>query len=140
MDMQLLNKAVVSLSYKRNEILIFWSTIQMLGNPKYIQILVDVNEKKMGIKALEYEKFESIIVPDKQSYQWSFKIRSRHFVHNIWKLTNWERDYSYRMYGEIVKDNELVEFRFDEGVQMFEGCKVLEEYSKNEKIEEDTGE
>ena len=123
-----LTKPGISISLKRREIKIFRNTIEALGNPKYIRLLIDFKKKKFALQALQYEDKDAFIVPTKEhNTRGEFPIYSMKYVQLIWFLGKWEQDYSYRIYGKWNEREKLLEFLLDEAVLMSEGMEIVQD-------------
>ncbi|MBQ7504706.1 MAG: hypothetical protein IJT79_05245 [Ruminococcus sp.] len=95
----------LSVDMKKHRIRLHKVTYRLIGQPKYIQLLVNPNAKAVAVRAVEK------MSKDNQAYRinkvkmesdHSFEIYSRSFCEKLWELTEGlESGYSYRMNGKV---------------------------------------
>ncbi len=105
-----LNSAI-SLDLKKFRIRIHKATIHLIGNPKYIQLLVNPNELAMAIRSVD------IAVAGDQSHRVnqkqmqsdnSFEIYSRPFIEKLLEIRDdLEPGRTYRITGKVIPDKRV---------------------------------
>ncbi len=104
--------ATLSVDMKKFRLRIYKATLNQLGPPKYIQLLVNPNEKIVAIRGLENRCKESHKVsftrmkPDN-----SFELYSKQLVVTLMSLLpDLEKDFTYRLTGEVHADEKIAFF------------------------------
>lgn len=114
--------AAISVDIKKSRIRIYRSTLAQLGLPKYIQLLVNPSEKKIGIRGLDNRCKESHAVSfSHMRTDYSYELYSKELVTSLMKLcSELELDGTYKLIGEVYPDSRLALFSLDT-IQKFEG-------------------
>lgn len=111
----------VSFSYKRNRILVFLSTLQVLNDPSCIRFLFNPSEKKLAIQECKYNEKDSFVVPKYESEGWkTYEISSISMVKMFWECCGWTENRTYRIFGEYYPQYKLVEFKMIDAVELSE--------------------
>ncbi len=108
------NKATVSFSIdmKKDRLRIHRATLNQLGQPKYIQILVNPNDKIVAFRGLEKRSKETHTV----NYSFfrsdtSYELYSKNLVATLMSLfPDLEKDCTYRLTGEVHIDKKVAFF------------------------------
>ena len=116
----------LSFSMKRRRVLIYKSTLRLLGMPSNIRFLLNKEGKRLAVQACEAIDRDSFEVPDMQADD-HFEISSVNFISVIYRLAKWNTEQNYRMTGVYFKSNRLVEFALDEAETISEEQFILEE-------------
>ena len=114
--------ATISLGMKKFRLRIYKSTLNLLGPPNYIQLLVNPNERVVAIRGLEERCKESHEVsftrlkPDN-----SYELYSKQLILTLMSLLpGLEKDCTYRLSGEARTDEKIAFFPLDT-IQRVEG-------------------
>ena len=97
----------ISFQLQSNRVYIFHSTILALDEPKYIRLLFNPEKKHLAVQACARRKPESFVVPRYEPETWAFPISSFPLSKMLSECCSWERDKTYRVYGELHKDYHL---------------------------------
>lgn len=115
-------EATLSIDMKKYRLRIYKSTLNLLGPPKHIQLLVSPNEKVIAIRGLEKRCKESHEVsfthmkPDN-----SYELYSKELVMTLMSLIpDLEKNITYRLTGEVHIEQKIVFFPLDT-IQRVEG-------------------
>lgn len=101
----------VSIDLKKSRIRIFKTTIHALGDPKYIQLLVNPKNKTVAIRSVEKETAGDQAHRVRLVSRDSYEIYSTPFVSKLYEIVGGlDPQYSYRMVGEIVPSQKLAVF------------------------------
>lgn len=106
----------ISFQLQSNRVYIFHSTILALDEPKYIRLLFNPEKKHLAVQACARRKPEIFVVPRYEPETWAFPISSFPLSKMLSECCSWERDKTYRVYGELHKDYHLVEFDLTQAV------------------------
>ena len=102
-------------STKKNRIRIHRNTLRQIGNPEYIQLLVNPDQKMIGIKASCAEdklahKVKDYFVINGNSYE----LYSRELLYSLSQLNlSWEKFNIFRLEGNIYPDKKIALFSMD---------------------------
>lgn len=114
--------ATISLDMRKHRIRIYKTTLNLLGPPKYIQLLVNPKKRILAIRGLDERCNESHVVsfthlkPDN-----SYELYSKHLIDTLMSLlTHLEKDYTYRLFGEVHNEENTAFFSFNT-IQRIEG-------------------
>ena len=107
----------IAIDLKKSRIRIHKSLLHMMGDPKYIQLLVNPNNKYVAIRALKqnepHENSERIRPIDMMAEN-SIEFYSKYFIQKLCELVDeLDTDYSYRLMGTIVPTHNMAVFSLD---------------------------
>ena len=107
----------IAIDLKKSRIRIHKSLLHMTGDPKYIQLLVNPNNKYVAIRALKqnepHENSERIRPIDMMAEN-SIEFYSKYFIQKLCELVDeLDTDYSYRLMGTIVPTHNMAVFSLD---------------------------
>ena len=114
--------ATISVDIRKHRIRIHKATLNQLGPPAYIQLLVNPNDRIVAVRGLEHKCRESHIVrftrlrPDN-----SYELYSKQLVLTLMSLLpELDGDCTYRLTGEVYLDKKIAFFPLDT-IQRVEG-------------------
>ena len=98
--------------FKYNIIRIHRSTLDALGNPRYIEILVSPRQAKIAIRAQEKQTITSQKVNlESLLLQRSIQLYSTDLVRELLEINpSWEDEQIYRMEGVLIDSENIVMF------------------------------
>lgn len=101
----------ITFCYRRGRTVIFKSVISALGNPDYIRMLINPEEKVVIVQACDKRERNAIEVPRNLSKDGvTFGINSVALLESMTKLMEWSRLLTYRVKGELQIDSGFVVF------------------------------
>lgn len=104
----------ITVDFKKNRIRIFKSTIHRLGDPKYIQLLVNPTHQEFGIRFLEqdFKDAQTHKVNLKSLHgEGSYELYSRSFVLKLHELLgDVDTSFSYRLTGKVIVSKQTALF------------------------------
>jgi hypothetical protein len=109
------SQPLISIDFKKNRIRIHRNTLRLIGNPEYIQLLVNPYKKIIGIKASCQEdklahKVNDYFVVTGNSYE----LYSRDLLYTLTKVNNdWQNYEIFRLEGNISHANRLALFSME---------------------------
>lgn len=98
---------------KQFRIRIYKTTLHSLGDPKYIQILVNPNDKAVAIRSVDVEMSgdQTFRINFQQLTRYSYVINSRTFTEKLCEIDETlEPNGSYRLSGYILPDKRIAIF------------------------------
>lgn len=117
-----LQRPAISIDIENAVILIHKSSLRLIGEPEYIQVLVNPNEKTIAV-CRSFEKdhlahrvdFKSIV--GKRSY----KLYSRNLTDSLHTIyPNWNSGKTYRIYGNYIPALNVIKFCLKNSVAITE--------------------
>jgi len=110
------NPVSLSLDMKKNRIRIHKATLHLLGDPLYIQLLVNPEERIVAIRSVERsvsgDQTHKVSQKTLHSSN-SIEIYSRSFIDKLRSVTdNLGDDSLYRMEGKVISSENLAVFSF----------------------------
>ncbi len=111
-----LQKPTLSIDLKRNLIRIHKVTLNTLGCPEYIQLLVNPDDKSIAImKGLSSDKLAHHVCYERIKKGQSFELYSTILLENLKSISaQCESMKAYRIYGDYLPDFEIVKFSIDD--------------------------
>ena len=118
----------MSFSMKRGSLVIFWSSIQKLGDPRCIEILISKTEKHLAIVASNPLERNHLDLPENRDSQ--CEISGTKFIRQLYNLCGWDPDKNYRSYGVYVARERVIVYPLEDaeviGDQEFEKEGLME--------------
>lgn len=114
--------AAISVDIKKSRIRIYRTTLTQLGLPKYIQLLVNPNDRMIAVRGLDKRCKESHIVSfSHMRTDYSYELYSKELITTLMSLRqDLEGDCTYKLTGEVYPDSKVALFSLDT-IQKFEG-------------------
>lgn len=106
----------ISFQLQSNRMYIFHSTITALGNPKFIRLLFNPEKKRLAVQVCARREPESFVVPQYDPETWAFPISSFPLFQMLSECCAWDKNQTYRVFGELHKEHQLVEFDLTQAV------------------------
>lgn len=103
----------ITFSLKRGRILIYRTALKAIGSPRFIRLLVSRKDKRIAVQCCEEIDRDSYAIPAYETWE-QFEIASTKFISLIYKLTKWDPDKNYRIYGYAVEKYHLILYCLDE--------------------------
>lgn len=106
-----LNTPMIVIDSKNSRIRIHRSTLHLLGDPEYIQLLVNPERLTLAILPSQKLKTANAIRWDKIAESKSCELYSKILVRQLGSICpDWKADGKYRLYGACVPDELLIQF------------------------------
>jgi len=115
-------RPAILIDLKKGRMRIYKRTIYAIGCPKYILLLINPKDRTIVILRSERDDQRAYRLPqarfnDKQC----FEIHSKALIQNLRSLcADWIDDYSYRIFGEVVKNEGVAQFCISEAMPTYE--------------------
>lgn len=102
---------MIVIDSKNNRIRIHRSTLHLLGDPEYIQLLVNPERLVLAILPGHELKTANVIRWDRIAESKSCELYSKVFIRQLGRICpNWRTDGKYRLYGVCIPDRLLIQF------------------------------
>lgn len=106
--------AQVSIDFKRSRVRIHKESLHLIGDPKYIQLLVNVEQCRVAIRGIDADTRGSDahrINHARFNSEFGFEIYSRSFVSKLRSaFSGFEEDCTYRLSGIVYPNERAVVF------------------------------
>ena len=114
--------AAISVDIKKSRIRIYRTTLAQLGLPKYIQLLVNPNDRMIAVRGLDKRCKESHIVSfSHMRTDYSYELYSKELITTLMSLRqDLDGNCTYKLIGEVYPDSKVALFSLDT-IQKFEG-------------------
>ena len=105
-------RPAILIDLKKDRIRIYKKTLHAIGDPKYILLLVNPEERAIVILRSDMDDQRAVRLPqarfnDKQC----FELHSKALIQNLRCMSaDWVDDYSYRIYGDVVDSEGVAQF------------------------------
>ena len=111
-------RPILSIDLKRNLIRIHKVTLDALGQPEYIQLLVNPSDKSIAImKGIRSDKLAHHVSYERIKKGQSFELHSTVLLNELKSISNQcETMKAYRIYGSYIPTHEIVRFAIDDCV------------------------
>jgi len=111
-------KPILSIDLRRNLIRIHKVTLDTLGCPDYIQLLVNPDDKSIAImKGISTDKLAHHVCYERIKKGQSFELYSTILLKNLKSISDQcETMKAYRIYGDYLPNFEIVKFSIDDCV------------------------
>lgn len=102
---------VIAIDIKNNLIRIHKNTLHAIGNPIYILLLVNPEERTIAIISSDHSD------PKAHRINKASELYSKSLVRGLLNVCKeWQENKLYRIFGEIIHDEGAVKFNMDESV------------------------
>lgn len=114
--------AAISVDIKKSRIRIYRTTLAQLGLPKFIQLLVNPNDRMIAVRGLDKRCKESHIVSfSHMRTDYSYELYSKELITTLMSLRqDLDGNCTYKLMGEVYPDSKVALFSLDT-LQKLEG-------------------
>lgn len=112
MDKTLSCQPILSIDLKKNRIRVHKVTLELLGNPEYILLMVNPHSKVIALRCSAPEDYlahrvDMELLTDGNCYE----LYSQTFINRLCKVnSDWKRNKCYRIYGHLAMQNSIACF------------------------------
>lgn len=121
------NQPILSIDLKKNRIRIHKRTLHLLGNPEYIQLLVNPEARLIAVRcSVKSDYLAHRIRMYQLASKNSYELYSAHLIRSLQTVNSgWKENEAYRLYGIINPKEGLAQFPMDNGIPLTD---IMEEY------------
>ncbi len=111
-------RPAILIDLKKGRIRVSKRTIHAIGDPKYILLLVNPEDRTIVILRSDRDDQRAFRLPQARfDDRQRFELHSRALVRNLRGMCDdWVDGYSYRIYGEVVKNEGIAQFCIAKGI------------------------
>lgn len=112
MNDALRSRPTISIDQNRNRIRIYKRTLHLLGDPTFIQLLVNPGSLTIVIRSSKQAESMSHRIVWKNLFgRQSCELYSKYLIKELHKVcANWETDKTYRLLGTLIPSENIVQF------------------------------
>jgi hypothetical protein len=116
------SKPAILIDLKKYRIRIHKNTLYLLGNPEYIMFLVNPSDRIIAIRCgTKSDRYAHRINWESITNRKSYELYSSIFVQALKKIcAEWQGTRSYRIYGEIIPNVGIAQFRMSDSIAIDE--------------------
>ena len=95
---------VITIDPKQNRIRFYRTFLKELGNPKYVQLMVNSQDKIIAIKASEALDAFSVKLNSHIEKEHCYELHSLNLITELFNLMNWnDKNFTYKIVGKMDK-------------------------------------
>jgi hypothetical protein len=114
MDTDAIRQPAILIDLKKNRITITRSTLQMIGNPEYILLLVSPEERTLVVShgdSSDKRAHRVPPLPPDAVRKREFALHSKSLMQSILSISNgWQDSISYKIRGDLIRDENILRF------------------------------
>lgn len=112
MDTDTAKQPTILIDLKKNRIIITWKTLQVIGNPEYILLLVNPEERTLLISHSDSsDKRAHRIPPIESERKRKIEFYSKSLLKSILGITDgWQDNFSYKIKGDVIQGENILRF------------------------------
>jgi hypothetical protein len=112
-----ITKPAILVDLKKHRIRIHKNTLQAIGNPGYVLLLVNPEDRTLAVLGSDSSDTRAHKITQTSVNRNSIELYSRSLVRNLRVLCDdWQNNQSYRLYGEIIPNEGVAQFHMDKSV------------------------
>lgn len=108
----------ISFNYYGNKIRVYKQLIDVLGNPKYIQFLINTEDLLLYVRGTDKHDSNCLEVPKfNGKKKFCYELHGRYFIKKISSLAGWTLGGLYVIQGKYLEQYNLIAFNLREAVR-----------------------
>ena len=121
------DQPAIMFDFKKSRIRIHKNTLHALDNPAYVLLLINPIDRLIAVKANDGTDARAHRVGMRASKNKSFEIYSMALLDKLRLCSEWDEKQSYRILGNRIEEQDLVQFKINESFKYVNGHDVSEE-------------
>lgn len=121
------DQPAIMFDFKKSRIRIHKNTLHALDNPAYVLLLINPIDRLIAVKANDGTDARAHRVGLRASKNKSFEIYSMALLDKLRLCSEWDEKQSYRILGNRIEEQDLVQFKINESFQYVNGRDESEE-------------
>jgi len=111
-------KPAISIDFKKSRIRIHKSTLHAIGDPEYILLLINPEERSIAIQRSSRSDLRAYhIIPAFLKGMKSCELSSLILIEGLFQIYDgWQNNQTYRIYGEAIHNEGIVKFHIDKAI------------------------
>ena len=110
------SRPAIAIDLKKDRIRIYKRTLHSIGDPEYIHLLVNPEDRTLAILRSDRSALGAYRLPRMRfENKRSFEITSKSLIRNLLNMcSEWQDNHLYRVYGEVIPNEGIVRFSLSE--------------------------
>ena len=121
------DQPAIMFDFKKSRIRIHKNTLHALDNPAYVLLLINPIDRLIAVKANDGTDARAHRIGMRASKNKSFEIYSMALLDKLRLCSEWDEKQSYRILGNRIEEQDLVQFKINESFQYVNGRDESEE-------------
>ena len=121
------DQPAIMFDFKKSRIRIHKNTLHALDNPAYVLLLINPIDRLIAVKANDGTDARAHRVGMRASKNKSFEIYSMALLDKLRLCSEWDEKQSYRILGNHIEEQDLVQFKINESLKYVSGRDESEE-------------
>lgn len=121
------DQPAIMFDFKKSRIRIHKNTLHALDNPAYVLLLINPIDRLIAVKANDGTDARAHRVGMRASKNKSFEIYSMALLDKLRLCSEWDEKQSYRILGNRIEEQDIVQFKINESFQYVNGRDESEE-------------
>lgn len=121
------DQPAIMFDFKKSRIRIHKNTLHALDNPAYVLLLINPIDRLIAVKANDGTDARAHRVGMRASKNKSFEIYSMALLDKLRLCSEWDEKQSYRILGNRIEEQDLVQFKINESFQYVSGREESDE-------------
>lgn len=120
MSKQLSLKPILSIDLKKNRIRIHKQTLHIMGDPEYIQLLINPNNRTIAVRrTIKQDYLAHKVRLEQLGSKNCYELYSTDLVNTLCQVkSEWNKNESYRIYGVFFENEGLASFNMDDTITL----------------------
>ncbi len=113
-------KPILSIDLKKNRIRIHKQTLHMMGDPEFIQLLINPDNHTIAVRrSIRQDYLAHKVKREQLTSKNCYELYSTDLVNTLCKVnTEWNRNEAYRIYGYFFENEGLARFNMNDTVPL----------------------
>ena len=113
MSEEIVNRPHMVINFRRNRIAITRKTLKVIGEPEYILLLVNPEERTLAVLRSDATERRAHRIRKMTGRKCS-EICSKGLLKSLLNICDkWQADFSYTIYGDVVQGDGVIKFHID---------------------------
>ena len=110
---------IITIDPKQNRIRFYRTFLKELGNPKYVQLMVNSKDKILAIKSSDTLDSFSVKLNSHIEKEHCYELHSLNLITELFKLMQWdEKNISYKIIGEMDEKTKTAFFKLSNATKI----------------------
>lgn len=115
------DQPAIMFDFKKSRIRIHKNTLHALNNPAYVLLLINPIDRLIAVQANDGTDARAHRVGMRASKNKSFEIYSMALLDKLRLCSEWDEKQSYRILGNRIEEQDLVQFKISDSFKYFSG-------------------
>lgn len=105
------DKCNISINYKTGKIQVYKKAIDAIGQPRFVQFLIDPDTKKLYMRGTDRRENNCLVIPPESARKKNgYVLHGKYFIRKFSALAGWSLDRPHILVGVIMPSQNAVVF------------------------------